>query len=75
MPNRAALLRAAMALVLSVLILPAPAGQRGADPNLPTGDKVGDNGHIDYDKGVLYATGQGVIPIDEPNSAKAYLRA
>ncbi len=74
MPNRTALLRVALALGLMALLLPVLAGQRGIDPNRPVGEKVGDSGRIDYDKGMVYATGQGVIPNDEPNSAKAYLR-
>ena len=73
--HRTAVLRAGLALFLMSLLVSAPAGQRGADPNRPSGERVGDSGQIDYEKGFLYATGQGVIPNDEPNSAKAYLRA
>lgn len=38
-------------------------------------EKVGDKGKIDWQYGVIYAKGIGAIPDNEPNKAKAYLKA
>lgn len=38
-------------------------------------EKIRDKGKIDWQYGVIYAKGVGAIPTDEPNGAKAYLRA
>ena len=39
------------------------------------GRKSGLSGRVDWKKGVIYATGLGAIPKDEPNDATAYLKA
>lgn len=38
-------------------------------------EKIGDKGKIDWQYGVIYAKGIGAIPKNEPNGAKAYLKA
>ncbi len=38
-------------------------------------EKIGDKGKIDWQYGVIYAKGVGAIPTNEPNKAKAYLKA
>lgn len=38
-------------------------------------EKVGDKGKIDWQYGVIYGKGVGAIPTNEPNKAKAYLKA
>lgn len=38
-------------------------------------EKIGDKGKIDWQYGVIYAKGIGAIPDNEPNKAKAYLKA
>lgn len=66
--------RAALALLGACILVPALAARQVDDTKLP-GEKVTDRGRIDWGKGELVATGLGAIPNDEPNSAKAYLRA
>jgi len=61
------------ACMVLVAIIPATAGgKKGLDT---PGERVGEHGSIDWDKGVLYATGLGAVSTDEGNDAKAYLRA
>jgi len=38
-------------------------------------EKIGDKGKIDWQQGVIYGKGMGAIPTNEPNKAKAYLKA
>ncbi len=38
-------------------------------------EKIGDKGKIDWQYGAIYAKGIGAIPDNEPNKAKAYLKA
>jgi hypothetical protein len=38
-------------------------------------EKIGDKGKIDWQYGVIYGRGVGAIPTNEPNKAKAYLKA
>lgn len=38
-------------------------------------EKVGDKGKIDWQYGVIYGKGIGAMPTNEPNKAKAYLKA
>lgn len=38
-------------------------------------EKVGDKGKIDWQFGAVYAKGIGALPTNEPNKAKAYLKA
>lgn len=38
-------------------------------------EKIGDKGKIDWKYGVIYGKGIGAIPTNEPNKAKAYLKA
>lgn len=38
-------------------------------------EKIGGKGKIDWQYGVIYAKGIGAIPTNEPNGAKAYLKA
>ncbi len=38
-------------------------------------EKIGDKGKIDWQYGVIYGKGVGAIPTNEPNKAKAYLKA
>lgn len=47
----------------------------GLNPAAKADPPASDPGKVDYDRGVVTATGLGAIPNDEPNSAKAYLRA
>jgi hypothetical protein len=65
-------------LLVTSLLLPA-AAERGEGKKTGRQDwaneKVTDHGRIDWDKGVLYATGLGAVSNKEPNDAKAYLRA
>lgn len=67
----------ALAAILGVGLAPAPpalAAGHAAKRQDP-GERIGDHGRIDWNKGVLYATGLGAIPNNEPNQAKAYLSA
>ncbi|MCL6475312.1 MAG: hypothetical protein K6U75_09705 [Firmicutes bacterium] len=38
-------------------------------------EKIGDKGKIDWQYGVIYGKGIGAMPTNEPNKAKAYLKA
>jgi len=38
-------------------------------------EEIPDAGKIDWQKGAIYATGMGAMPKNEPNRAKAYLKA
>ncbi len=67
--------RAATALLAALALVPALAARQADDAGKQAGEKVTDRGRIDWGKGELVATGLGAIPNDEPNSAKAYLRA
>src|ERR1043166_3926941 len=55
--------------------IPVLAAGKDDDPPKQSGEKVAEFGRIDWDKGMLYATGLGGISNEEPNEAKAYLRA
>ncbi|MCC6730207.1 MAG: hypothetical protein IT208_12790 [Chthonomonadales bacterium] len=66
LPGLAATLALGLALPAA-----AAAGRRGE----PGSERVSDRGRIDWEKGVLYATGLGAVSQKEPNAAKAYLRA
>jgi len=64
-----------LALLATSLLVSAYAAGKGGRRQVMTGEKVTQRGRIDYDKGVLFATGLGAISNKEPNQAKAYLRA
>ena len=64
--------RAIPALLSLLLVLPI-AGR--ADKPLPDGAKSKLSGHVDWAKGVIYATGLGAISKEETNDAVAYLKA
>jgi hypothetical protein len=66
---------ALLALLLSLLILPAFAGGKGGHKRNPNEEKITDRGSINWQKGVLYATGLGAISRTDSNEARAYLRA
>lgn len=66
------LLRAMVALLVTTLLLPATAAGK---KQKWSGEKVTEDGRVDWTKGVIYATGQGAIDRKNPNQAKAYLRA
>jgi hypothetical protein len=59
-------------VVLAGMSLVAVTGALAARPG--QGDRVGTKGRIDYEKGMVYATGLGAVSSKEPNEAKAYLR-
>lgn len=71
MQTKTILMRAAFALLVATLLLPASAGKK----QKWSGEKVTQDGRVDWRKGVVYATGQGAIDRKNPNQAKAYLRA
>ena len=63
--------RAIPALLALIFALPLLAR---ADKPLK-GEKSKLSGHVDWTKNLIYATGLGAIPKDEPNDAVAYLKA
>lgn len=67
--------RLLLALLIVTLLVPAFAAGKGDRRQGGTGEKVSERGRIDYEQGVLYATGLGALSNKEPNQAKAYLRA
>jgi hypothetical protein len=66
---------AILALLLPLLLLPAFAGGKGGHKRNPNEERVTDRGAINWQKGVLYATGLGAISRTDSNEARAYLRA
>lgn len=69
-------MRAAAALLALAVILPAVAAEKRSHKKRNAVEEwVSDKGHINWEKGVLYATGLGAINNRESNQAKAYLRA
>ncbi|MCS7309141.1 MAG: hypothetical protein NZ741_02860 [Armatimonadetes bacterium] len=66
------------ATVIILLALAVAAWAQGeAPPSKMVGlvEKIGDKGKIDWQYGVIYGRGVGPIPTNEPNKAKAYLKA
>src|SRR5579871_148876 len=57
------------------IVMPASSAGKGKKHQDYSGEKVTQHGRIDWDKGVLYASGLGAISNKETNEAKAYLRA
>jgi hypothetical protein len=68
------LIRAAAALMVTTLLL-SPSDANKKKQEKWSGEKVTQNGRVDWRKGTIYATGQGAIDRHNPNQAKAYLRA
>jgi hypothetical protein len=62
-------------LVISLTVAAASAAAAGKRDQGSLVDRLGDKGRIDWEKGLMTATGLGAVSSREPNSAKAYLRA
>ncbi|MEJ5250527.1 MAG: hypothetical protein HPY54_09625 [Chthonomonadetes bacterium] len=64
-------------IVLCALVCGAAFAQTAPKTSQMVGlvEKVGDKGKIDWQYGVIYGKGVGAIPTNEPNKAKAYLKA
>src|SRR5579872_6220074 len=57
------------------IVLPASAAGKGKKRQDAPGERIGAHGRIDWDTGLLYATGLGPISNRQSNEPKAYLRA
>jgi len=63
-------------VLLVALLMPTFAARKGGAKKAKCQDEViADYGRINWQKGVLYATGLGAVSRKESNEAKAYLRA
>jgi hypothetical protein len=68
------ILCAAAALLVTTLLLSTSEASKKKQEKW-SGERVTQDGRVDWRKGVVYATGQGAIDRRNPNQAKAYLRA
>ncbi len=70
---------AALAIALVGALTPASNGKtggvKGKKTALPDIERVDGRGRIDWTHGAMFATGLGAMSSEEPNEAKAYLRA
>ena len=68
------LTRTLCALFVACLLAPAIGAGKGGKQNSDI-QNITEHGRIDWTHGALYATGLGAVSHEEPNQAKAYLRA
>lgn len=65
----------AMLIALAVCATVLAQGKAPQSQMVGLVEKIGDKGKIDWQYGVIYGKGIGAMPTNEPNKAKAYLKA